>query len=309
MYRRYSATITLFVMIVLGLALLSTSASAQEQTDQDFVNRVRELEELRGELAKQRTELEMKRKTLDLRLQELESVSKVFEIKYANVRDLSSVLQIFGGQVSDNEKLNIISVRGPEDTVTAIEGTIERLDVPPPATKNIVLTVHMLQALAQYDSTEEASSTMLPELEPVVRELATVFGYAEFRLLETVMLRCRDGGPGTVSGSLTIVPEQQRIDYKLEFNAAKIVLPETGPDVIRIDDFEFQASAQSVSPPTGPAASGPVRAAVLRQARATTTSLDADLDVREGQKVVVGKASVDSSPNALFVVVTATVVD
>ena len=243
----------------------------------------------------------------------------MFEIKYANVRDLAKVLQIFGGQVSDNVKLNVISVRGPEDIMTAIEETIKRLDVPPPATRNIVLTVHMLQALAKADPTEKTSSageeprpvlssTMPPALEPVVRELSTVFSYAEFRLLETVMLRCRDGREGDVSGSLTIAPEQQRIDYSVEFGAT-IVPSSTGPDRIRIDDFEFRASAQPVAAPATAAIATPQQATVYRQFRATTTSLDADIDVRVGQKVVVGKASVDSSPNALFVVVTATVVD
>ena len=82
MYRRYSATITLCVMMVLGLALLSASASAQEQADQDFVNQVRELEAWRGELEKQRLKLERERHNLEQRFQELESVSKVFVLEH-----------------------------------------------------------------------------------------------------------------------------------------------------------------------------------------------------------------------------------
>ncbi|HVN83075.1 MAG TPA: hypothetical protein VMW38_29095 [Terriglobia bacterium] len=39
------------------------------------------------------------------------------------------------------------------------------------------------------------------------------------------------------------------------------------------------------------------------------TGINTDLDVREGQKVVVGKATVDNSNNALFLVLTARVVD
>ena len=39
------------------------------------------------------------------------------------------------------------------------------------------------------------------------------------------------------------------------------------------------------------------------------TGINTDLDVREGQKVVVGKATVDSSNNALFLVLTVRVVD
>jgi hypothetical protein len=84
--------------------------------------------------------------------------------------------------------------------------------------------------------------------------------------------------------------------YQLRYTEARVQEVETRK-VIRIDNFRF-GTRIPISP-------GQVNAGYVWQ----DVGLNTDLNVREGQKVVVGKTKVDGSEQALVLVVSAKAVD
>jgi hypothetical protein len=222
-------------------------------------------------------------------------ISKVLEVKYADVGNLSEVLRIFGVTIVSNRDLRVISVRGPRESVAAVEEAIKRLDVPAPAAKNIELTAYLLVASEQAVS----PSNIPPELQGVIGQLRGVFAYQGFHLLETLVVRSRDGQNGEVSGVVPASSTQPvKTFYNFGFRSARITSDDKGR-VIRIDGLRLGARV-------------PIATTVGEkgtQVQYSNTGVNTDIDVREGQKVVVGKANVDGSRDALILVVTAKVVE
>src|SRR5690349_4610891 len=58
---------------------------------------------------------------------------KVFQVKHVDVAQLNRIFQPFNVSINFDRDLKVISVRAPKEILTAIEETIQRLDVPPPA--------------------------------------------------------------------------------------------------------------------------------------------------------------------------------
>jgi len=220
-------------------------------------------------------------------------VRKIFEIKYQNVNQLADVLQIFGIPIRPNGTLSVISVMGPREVVGAVEDAIRRLDVPLPPVKNIELTAYLLVA-----SLEQGGSKSTPsELEGVVKQLRGSFSYQGFRLLDTLVVRFRDGASTAVNGVIPKASEQDRPSiYRFSFESARLA-SDGASRAIRINQLRLGAEV-------------PVRAGPDPDSFSTIeTTIKTNVDVREGQKVVVGKAAIDGSSNALFLVVTAKVMD
>ena len=204
---------------------------------------------------------------------------KLFQVKYANVYHLANLFRAFGAIVQPEGDLGVISVRAPKEVLTAIQESIQRLDVPQTPAKNINLDAYLLTASAQGPA-----GSVPPEMEPVVKQLKAVFNYQSFRLLGTASLRVRDGSSGMLSGALPSVSGRAGpTGYTFDMKSA-VITPEGQERSIRIDALHLRLSnpdAQILS----------------------------TVDIHEGQKVVVGKANIDNSDNALILVLTAKVVE
>ncbi len=145
-------------------------------------------------------------------------------------------------------------------------------------------------------ASEQSGAKNTPaELDGVIKQLKGVFPYQGFRLLDTLLVRCRNGRDGEVNGIAPSIPEDvNKTLYQLRFRSVTLFPDSTGKRV-RIDGLHLGAKM--------PIKSGP------NSFNYIDTGINTDLDLREGQKVVVGKATVDNSNNALFLVLTARVVD
>lgn len=131
-------------------------------------------------------------------------VQRVITIKNTNLgtitRTIHDLLPGTGVLVtSDNEHL-ILS--GPKDAVNGFEEIIKQLDVPAPIKKNIETSVYMIVA-----STQAPSGNMPPQLEPVITQLKSVFSYKGYRLLDSFVLRSRDGEHSETSGFVPPQPD------------------------------------------------------------------------------------------------------
>jgi hypothetical protein len=223
-------------------------------------------------------------------------VQKVFAIKHADVNAIGQTLRIFPVEVRENPNLRVIAVSGPGALMPTIEETIRRLDVPPPAPQNVELTVYLLLA------SDNGASSVPPELESVAKQLKSTFAYKGFHIIDTLVVRSRDKQSADVKGLAkfdTDIPNPST--YSFAYRAASILSDEKGRSV-RLDGLRFGARlVVKRQPEVGVASAGGYE------------SLDAgfatDVDVRESQKVVVGKAAVGSTNTALILVITAKVLE
>jgi hypothetical protein len=227
-----------------------------------------------------------------------ELVQKIVDVKYANAVEVWNILSQFvdqseGSIMRGSITLRAIALLGTAENVAKMEEAIKRLDVPPPPTPNIELTAYLLMA-----SEQETTKKLSPDLEGVTKQLKSVFMYSGFRLLDTLMVRCRDGNGGEASG---VAPSTSEISnktfYSFRFGTAKIVAS-PGVRMIRLDGLKLGVKV----PVTTGGGPSPTFSYV-------DTGTNTDIDVREGQKVVVGKSTIDGSENALFLVLSAKVVD
>lgn len=222
-------------------------------------------------------------------------VQKIFQIKYVDPSRLASMLAVFPCSVKAEKGMKLITVNGPQATVDAIEQAIKRFDVPPPPERNIELTVYFLIA-----SPEAAAGAAVPTaLEAVVRQMKSTFSFQGFRLLDTLILRAREGRGGDASGiaaptSAAVGPN--KTFYHFKFN--NISISGDKERVIRLDNLRMGARIPYVE-----------KGGSEPQYRYADTGFNTDIDIREGQKVVVGKSSLDGSAEAMVLVVTAKVVE
>lgn len=233
--------------------------------------------------------------------EKVQVIQKVFKVEHVDVRRLRQILQIFAVEMQADEELKVIAVRGRPESVAALEASLERLDVPPPPAKNIDLRIYLLNA-----KEESAGASEIPsEINDVVEQIKAIFPYESFRLWETIHLRTRDAqssvakGPKWVQGIVSDdAADISGLHYEFGVNSAKATPDDEGRHVVRLDGLRLEITGPSrvVNTKEGP-----------ETRRTQIASIRTDIDVRESQKVVVGKANIGTTEGALFLVVTARV--
>jgi hypothetical protein len=212
------------------------------------------------------------------------AITKAVTLQYPNGVD-GRVLDDIGLIVKRSGAVWVIT--GTPERVATAEAILKQLDVPPtpfvrtppPPRKSIQLTAYLIIA-----SRNEVPGSPLPkDLESPVHQVASVFPYKSFSLLDSIELRLLNGTNGAeVKG---ILPQGQAYPqggtYDLSVNRTELV-EETPANLIRIGKLGI----------------------IVNNVRVET-----DVDMTENQKVVVGKANIDGSANALIVILTAKVVE
>jgi hypothetical protein len=222
---------------------------------------------------------------------------KVFAIKHADVDAIARTLRIFGVALEPNRELRVIGVRAPAALMSTIEETIRRLDVPAPPAQNVELTVYLLLASDQ----ESGLGSLPPDLESVVKQLKTTFAFKGFRAVDTLVLRSRDRQWADVRGLAKLDPDiPNPSTYSLSHRGASILSDEKGRS-IRLDDLRFKAQI-------GVKKQQEQGSAVIAYDM-IEAGFGTNVDVREGQKVVVGKAAVGGTNAALVLVITAKILE
>ena len=212
-------------------------------------------------------------------------VQKLFILKYADPIKIQSLLGVLGAGATANSELHAVAVSATAETMQAVEDAIRRLDVPAAAPQNIELTGYFL-----VGGDSEAAGTQIPkELESVVAQLKNAFPFKTYRLLDTLTLRTRSGFGAQSSSSPELVLSQPLV---INFHVGSASLNSEG--AVRIDQLR---AGIRMAVPTG-----------TGQFKYEDLGLNADIDIKEGQKVVVGRLSMGKD-QALFLVLTARVVN
>ena len=219
------------------------------------------------------------------------NVQKVFILKYADPNKVAGLIGVFGVRTYPNSDLHALAVAGSPEILPAIEDAIKRLDIPAAGVQNIELTAYYLIG---GDAENTPGSAPPKELESVVTQLKNSFAFKTYRLLDILALRTRTGrsadtssNPGPVSpGSPSAVTQ---------LHTGSLALSPDGTTV----SVEGMKAGLRLPVPTGGGAG---------QFSYIDLGLNANVDIKEGQKVVVGRLSVNKD-QALFLVLTARVVN
>jgi hypothetical protein len=250
------------------LAVFLTLASLAAQTDKDPEKRQ---EQDQGNTARKR-------------------VQRIFVLKYADPGNMFDLLRVFDANIGINSELHALSVTAPEQTMQALELAINKLDVPAAAVKNIELTMQLV-----IGSDGDAGGGALPkDLEPVVTQLRNAFPFKSYRLLDVLTMRTRSGRPvGTTSsgGSMQFGGSSKPVVSTFNINSSR--LGEDGTTV-RLDGV--RASSRI------PVEMGQGSFSFQE------LNLNTDVDIKAGQKVVIGRHGINRE-QALFLVVSAQVVN
>ena len=220
-------------------------------------------------------------------------VHKVFILKYADPSQMAKLLGVFGAALSQNAELHALAVTSSPDLMPAIEEAIKRLDVPTAATPNIELTAYYL--IGGDGENPPGGGPVPNELDSVIKQLKNAFAFKVYHLLDVLALRTRAGqNAGTTSNTGPLGPGLPGAINSFTLRAATL---SADGATVRLDNVKAGIRMPVLSGPAG---------STLYQY--VDLGLNADVDIKEGQKVVVGRLSVNKD-QALFLVLTAHVVN
>jgi hypothetical protein len=213
-------------------------------------------------------------------------VQKLVSLKYADAGAVSQLIQIFSlDAVRVDGRMSVIALTGTKERVAAAEEAIKQLDVPSAAQKNIELTVFFVTG---SDADRQAGNPIPQELQSTVAQLKGAFPYKNYLLLDVLSLRTRSGVAADTSGQLT----GSRMTV---FRVRGASVDKDGSN-IRLDGLHAGLRV--------PEASG--TGAITYRDTGISTDV---VDVKEGQKLVVGRSSLNGPEQALFLVLIAKVVN
>jgi hypothetical protein len=207
-------------------------------------------------------------------------VQRLFILKYADPLQLMDLLRVFDASVRQNTEMHALAIAASPEAMRAIEDAIQKLDVPAAMPKNVEMTVFLLVA---SDLAAAAGGPIPKDLDSVATQLKATFPFKNYGLLDVLTFRTRTGQPVSTTssgGSLQIENSTVSVISTVRINSISV-----GSDgsTVRIDrlDSRYQWGPHNLE-------------------------LSTDLDVKEGQKVVVGRLGI-SHDQALFLVMMAKV--
>jgi hypothetical protein len=225
-------------------------------------------------------------------------VTKVITLKYPERVDIKLLEGM--GLGAYKQSGSIVVVTGTPERVDVAESILKQLDVPPPPRppavpkKNIQLTAYLIIA----SPTAAAEAHLPKDLEAPVNQVAAMFPYKSFNVFDAIVMRLRESEKfNNVTG---VLPRGQQTflyggNYRL--NLSRIDLEaDPAATLMHISGFELNVGVLQGQDKDG-------------HDRFQNVALQTNLDIKEGQKVVIGKANIDGSENALIVVLTAKVVE
>ncbi len=230
-----------------------------------------------------------------------EKVTKLVRVHYADAHTIGR-LATTGAAVNSrtDDALKAIVLQGEPAAVAAVEQVIHELDVPSAAPaskeKNIEVVVSVIGA---SNSRDLPTGAEMPDAMAVVKQLRAIFPYKNYQLLSSMLLRSREGSRADSKGIMkSIHSSPHPSNYDLAYDDASATAEETKP-IIHLHNFHFTTHVPVVAGSVGG----------TTQFQSFQVGIATDVDLREGQKTVVGKADIGSSDAALFVVLTARLVD
>jgi hypothetical protein len=222
--------------------------------------------------------------------------TEVYTLQHLEAEKLTDLLQLLDAEVAIEPDLNAIIVTTDARTMETVHDVIQSMDkpnlIPAEGQKNVELIYYILQAFPSAVTPAGAVKTLPTVLEPVLRELKTAFNLESFILEDGLFLRTREGEGGQIYGTLNLAPEgQMSVETKFGFEEIRVQDGENGATV-SLSDLNVQLHVES-----------------SELIRNWHVQIESSIDVREGQMAVVGKSNTGPNGRAIFVVLSAKVID
>lgn len=215
---------------------------------------------------------------------------KLFILKYADPQRVSALLSVFNPSMSANAEMHALAVTAPAETIQAIEEAIAKLDVPSAAPKDFDFTVYLVVGT---EGDNIGIATLPKDLDSVVSQLRGTFAFKNYRLLDVLNMRSRAGqrvSTHSAGGSVQLGSAARTVSTDFGIQSATL-----SPDgsVIRLERMSCQSNVPFEESPG--------------HYQNQNLSLNTDLDIKDGQKVVVGRMGM-TNQQAMFVVITVKIV-
>lgn len=214
-----------------------------------------------------------------------ERIARIVHVKYVDPNALRYLVSPFGVDIAPDPKLMVVTLSGRKPNVEAAENAIKELDVPAAAPKDVDLTVYFVVG---SDEATAPGSPIPPDLQSTVTALKQTFPFKSYGLLDSLSLRSRAGSGGSTTGDLG----RGRLT---DFSVRSVSIEGEG-NVIRVDRLHAGVREfQTVGEPG-------------KSQYVNVSAVDTDaVDVKEGQKLVIGRSSLEGPGKALFLVLIARV--
>jgi hypothetical protein len=220
--------------------------------------------------------------------------SKVFEVKYRDPASLALVLRQLGSgfkgaSLSASPEFKTLTVRDFPENLATIEEALKRLDVPAPPRPNIELHMHVLVA-SNTSADAGGTTTQVPaELRDVLTQVRETLSYRNYELATSVIQRLTETtrdfrGKGTAEVSGGQPATKIALPYEYIISSVSLVQNPTGAPTVQIKEFAF-----------------------LTLSDKDRAQVQTALNLRDGEKVVVGTATIRE--RALIIVLTAKLVN
>ncbi|MEK6287456.1 MAG: secretin N-terminal domain-containing protein [Acidobacteriota bacterium] len=207
---------------------------------------------------------------------------KVFDVKHRDPRSLIEAVRPLGSgfkgaTIAYSDEFKTLTVRDFPENIAAIEEALKRLDTPQAAQPDIELRLNVLIA----SNVEGVASQYPNDLGDVVKQMQAMLNYKNYTNLATVVQRVRVGTRnlginGTAEVPATILGTGEPIPASYDYRAYSMTLgtDSSGGYVVQLSGNQFTFRGN------GPKGDG------VGQADIRT-----DLNLRNGEKVVVGTAT------------------
>ena len=214
-----------------------------------------------------------------------ERIARIVHLKYADPNAVRYLVQPFGASVTADERMMVITLNGPRTLVDAAEAAIKQLDVPSAAPKDVELTAYFVLG---SDTASVAGNALPADLQSTVATLKQTFPFKSYSLLDALALRSRAGAGGSTTGELAT-------NRLTDFGVRSVSIEGEG-NTIRIDHLHAGVRALINVGESG------------KSQYVNVSAIETDVvDVKDGQKLVIGRSSLEGPGKALFLVLIARV--
>jgi hypothetical protein len=204
------------------------------------------------------------------------SVRKILQVRYLSPYPVAELAKGLGLCVTADGNAGLVAVSGPATAVKELEDTLKKLDVAKP-NKQVELIGYIVVADGDLGTAPP------PTLAPVIEQLRQTFPFKDYKVLDTIIARMGGGRETDLSGDLPNAPGQKT----------------------RPTSYRFLAGLRDV-------ASGQVSFNTIMlnlQYAQSRLSIQTSTSIRDGQTVVIGKATGSGGAEAYFLVLTVRLVD
>lgn len=223
--------------------------------------------------------------------------SKIFEAKYRDANSLAKVLRQLGSgfkgaSISANSEFKTVTARDFPENLATMEEALKRLDTPAPAPANIELHMHVL--LASNGSAAGTTAQLPAELKDVLTQLRETLSYRNYELATSVVQRLTETQRGLRGKGTAEIPRAAAaggnltLPYEYTISSVTLASTSTAATLVQIGEFSFTTGLTSVT-------------------LDNRTQVQTALNLRDGEKVVVGTATLGD--RALIIVLTVKIIN